>query len=267
MRAAAPPAAFAERSYARGDVIWSERPLVALQAARSRGSVLACACCLARLGGANGHLAAAARRASRAQAAAAPHPALPPLPLAPAIGAPPARAAVACARGCGELFCDDECASRADSEGHRLLCVGPLDEEHELYRFKCHALAAGEDAYLLAAQARPSRDAPSSRSWGSAATGVLVACADAAMPRRSCWRARSAPCRTVPRRRTRSHPSTHSGESAFRVTLSHGGVASSALIDSLENAPCRFTQLWAVVACRRACRGECGGASAAACAS
>jgi SWI/SNF-related matrix-associated actin-dependent regulator 1 of chromatin subfamily A len=159
MRAGAPPVAVAARAYARGEVIWSERPLVALQAARSRGSVLACACCLARLGGADGHLAAAARRSGRMEAAAAPPSALPPLPAAPALGAPPARAAVTCARGCGELFCDASCAARADAHGHRLLCVGPLDEDHELYRFKCHALAANEDAYLLAAQARPTRRA------------------------------------------------------------------------------------------------------------
>ena len=68
MRAGAPPVAVAERAYARGDVIWTERPLVALQAARSRGRVLACAACLARLGGADGQLAWATRRASRAEA-------------------------------------------------------------------------------------------------------------------------------------------------------------------------------------------------------
>lgn len=38
--------------------------------------------------------------------------------------------------------------------GHRLLCVGPVDDEsHPLYQFKVHALECGEDSYLLAAQA------------------------------------------------------------------------------------------------------------------
>jgi hypothetical protein len=163
MRPAAPPAGeAATHALSRGDVAFAEAPLVALQTARSRSRVLACAACLACLGGADGQLALLRGHASRADAAAAPPAALPPLPGAPRLtrGAAEGSSAAApcvCARGCGEVFCSAACASAADAAGHALLCVGPLDEAHPLYRFKCHALAAGEDAYLLAATVRAQR--------------------------------------------------------------------------------------------------------------
>ena len=146
----------AERPLQRGDAAVPPcRPLVLLQSASNRSSVLACAACAAGLGGADGQAALLAGGVTRADAAAAPPPftslALP-HPLAP----PPCLSSVSCAAGCGELYCSDGCAATAAARGHRLLCVGPCeDDTHPLVRFKVRALSSrspGEaDAVLLAA--------------------------------------------------------------------------------------------------------------------
>lgn len=57
-----------------------------------------------------------------------------------------------CQLGCGEVYCGAECCARALEDGHRLLCVGPLDStSHPLYKFKEFALETCEE-FLLGAQ-------------------------------------------------------------------------------------------------------------------
>jgi hypothetical protein len=64
-----------------------------------------------------------------------------------------AAAAVArCELGCGAAYCSAACRSAA-APCHQRLCVGPVDEEHALYRFKLAAYSSGALAeFTLAAQ-------------------------------------------------------------------------------------------------------------------
>ena len=51
--------------------------------------------------------------------------------------------AARCSRGCGQAFCDERCRDASERVGgHDLICVGPVTEEHALYRFKLLAFAS-----------------------------------------------------------------------------------------------------------------------------
>lgn len=57
-----------------------------------------------------------------------------------------------CELGCGTAYCSVACRSAA-APWHHLLCVGPVDEDHALYRFKLAAYSSGALAeFILSAQ-------------------------------------------------------------------------------------------------------------------
>ncbi|CAK9084680.1 unnamed protein product, partial [Durusdinium trenchii] len=56
-----------------------------------------------------------------------------------------------CTQGCGEMYCSEACRDAHFQQCHNLLCVGPLQAEDPLVRFKHHALEHA-DTLLLAAQ-------------------------------------------------------------------------------------------------------------------
>ena len=47
-----------------------------------------------------------------------------------------------CVQNCGSLYCSRECRSADVQAGHGLICVGPVDQEHPLYKFRLQAVQA-----------------------------------------------------------------------------------------------------------------------------
>eukprot|EP01044_Picomonas_judraskeda_P014897 COSAG03_NODE_2426_length_2784_cov_6.354190_2_plen_202_part_00 len=67
-------------------------------------------------------------------------------------GRAPAATVTRCGLGCGTAYCSAACRSAA-APCHHLLCVGPVDEEHALYRFKLAAFSSGAlPEFTLSAQ-------------------------------------------------------------------------------------------------------------------
>ena len=76
-------------------------------------------------------------------------------------------AALACPRGCGELYCGAACRRRAEARGHFYLCCGPLTAAHPLYRL----------ALLAVTEACPALRAASAllvRHWCGDAAGAAA---------------------------------------------------------------------------------------------
>lgn len=60
-----------------------------------------------------------------------------------------------CDNGCGNIYCSRVCRERAVRDGHNLLCVGPVNEDHPLYKFRLLTMQAPEEIQMemcLAAQ-------------------------------------------------------------------------------------------------------------------
>ena len=119
-----------------------------LQLGAGRRCAPCCAACGAPVGGPGDQLALLAGRLQRA-------------------GLAGRGGALACARGCGELYCGAACRRRAEARGHFYLCCGPLDAAHPLYRL----------ALLAVTEARPALRTASAllvRHWVGGAAGAAA---------------------------------------------------------------------------------------------
>ena len=87
--------------------------------------------------------------------------------------APGSGGGTVCELGCGEAYCGHECRAAAAPCHHRL-CVGPVEEDHPLYRFKLAAFSSGAFAqFTLAAKLAVMSAVAGS---GSAGTSATVCC-------------------------------------------------------------------------------------------
>ena len=134
---------FAARSFARGDVVFGEAPALLVQDADNRSVVRACASChafLRRKGrpmmttdeveGSEGSEGGIGRGGAACGTRG---------------GGEAGDDECECAQGCGEAYCDSKCRDRHAADGHRILCVGPLDTwDHPLAKLK---LAAARDEH------------------------------------------------------------------------------------------------------------------------
>jgi hypothetical protein len=129
---------YAARTFAAGELMWKEPPVLAMQDVESRQYPLlsrVCGHCLAFLGTAGlqfAHYDHVLRPTS-----------CPPVGYGPDV-------AVECGFQCGELYCGEGCRAAAFEQHHRLLCVGPLTEKHPLVLFKRRAIECS-DLFLFAA--------------------------------------------------------------------------------------------------------------------
>ena len=133
--------------------IASFQPLCGVQLDR-HGNALCCAACFAPLGDANAQLNwARCSPVERTRAACAPHSSSSASCLPPLQSSEQKPPAVPCTHNCGEIYCDAACLDDAKRHGHRLLCVGALeDETHPLFQFKLNALQSERSpTYSLAA--------------------------------------------------------------------------------------------------------------------
>ena len=163
----------ATREFKRGELMWRERPLLAMQDSASctdRFVVRACGFCLRTLGSLEEQAAHYAA-------------------LLGSNAFPEYVGATRCRHRCGELYCSRACQQSAWERHHRLLCVGPLSSnEHELVRV-CRVLRACCVVCLLGfadsvcAHSRRNRRCSSS---GSQSTGVTCTCLRHSVSVRSC---------------------------------------------------------------------------------
>eukprot|EP00873_Tetraselmis_striata_P025291 jgi/Tetstr1/445555/TSEL_033328.t1 len=157
---------FATRDIASGEVIFTEKALAGMQQAENRAFVLACAHCHRFTGSLALQAGLLGSKISRAEIAgkAIDNSNLPDVSyLQPgqnaACSADAAKAAateaavIPCPAGCGEVYCSQACLEADSSNGHALLCTGPIDDaDHPLVRFKGHACETN-DIFLLAGRA------------------------------------------------------------------------------------------------------------------
>eukprot|EP00931_Biecheleriopsis_adriatica_P017905 TRINITY_DN12691_c0_g1_i1.p1 TRINITY_DN12691_c0_g1~~TRINITY_DN12691_c0_g1_i1.p1 ORF type:complete len:488 (-),score=122.30 TRINITY_DN12691_c0_g1_i1:23-1486(-) len=151
VRAADPPKGFglfATAGCAAHTQMFTEEPLFVMQHTGNRRVVAACARCCGFIGSVQAQLEVLFGEARFA-------------PLLASLGDMPRRwqeaagegsgTLVRCTQGCGEIYCSEACRDMHFQHSHNLLCVGPLQEDHPLLRFKYHALEHA-DTLLLAAQ-------------------------------------------------------------------------------------------------------------------
>jgi len=133
---------FAEKDFAKGEVIFTEKPLCAMQHVENRAAAWTCGNCFAFLGSLESELINLQMYCG--------------LPTNTKFRLPQSNSAptqyVDCSGGCGEKYCSEECRNQSYVEHHQLLCVGPItDPMHPLVLFKQYAIANNE-LFLLAAQ-------------------------------------------------------------------------------------------------------------------
>eukprot|EP00124_Ichthyophonus_hoferi_P000148 Ihof_evm12s5 gene=Ihof_evmTU12s5 len=135
---------FTVTGFKQGDCILQEAPLVAIQC--NRDDLVTCASCFKPIGSVQLQMDIASRECSRNDVMD--HESwdmgvdMDEAKLTEVI--------IPCPLGCGEYYCSVECCERDFAQGHRLLCVGPLDStDHPLYQFKAHAYTNHEE-FLMA---------------------------------------------------------------------------------------------------------------------
>lgn len=135
---------FAEKDFVKDEVIFTEKPLCAMQHVENRATAWTCANCFAFLGSLEAQLANLQMHCG--------------IPTNDSVRLPhsssfkPHTSFVDCSGGCGEKYCSEECRQQSYMEHHQLLCVGPItDPHHPLVLFKQYAIANNE-LFLLAAQ-------------------------------------------------------------------------------------------------------------------
>lgn len=109
----------AMRSIRRGDVIFSESPILFLQSVPNRQDDLVCAACAKFVGTIGTQLSLLSRESQR-------HEHLNDFPRFPNdVCLSPM---YPCLNQCGEVYCSDDCRSLHHTDGHYLLCTGSISE-------------------------------------------------------------------------------------------------------------------------------------------
>lgn len=136
---------FATRAFKEGDVVFRERPLVAMQDLANKREVVACSCCLKFIDLGTELLRLVKDEPHGRKSA---HDAVVQVPR----GGPEGWC---CTAKCGELYCSEACRDEHVRRGHRCLCVGHVsDEDAEndpLVQYKILA-AQSNEILLLAAE-------------------------------------------------------------------------------------------------------------------
>ena len=164
-------AMFAAQSMQPGEVVFSERPLAAMQSVAQRSDVLVCEYCMRFIGTLELQADLVARRCSPANLT-------PPTWTLPGTAtllaslrdgcAVPSGSSdssgnsdtdtastlggvVGCPQGCGAVYCSEACQRADYDHSHRLLCVGPCTSVTDPpMRFKTHAVQNNEILLLAA---------------------------------------------------------------------------------------------------------------------
>eukprot|EP01112_Ceratiomyxa_fruticulosa_P017696 TRINITY_DN5568_c0_g2_i1.p1 TRINITY_DN5568_c0_g2~~TRINITY_DN5568_c0_g2_i1.p1 ORF type:complete len:415 (+),score=70.45 TRINITY_DN5568_c0_g2_i1:278-1522(+) len=131
------------RNIVKGEVIYTERPFVAVQHVRNRSEAWTCGYCFRFLGNLND------QTNKLCQHLKLPHPKN--LPPHPKFNFAPTQV-FECFSMCGECYCSEACRTQAWNLHHQFLCVGQITSaSHPLFRFKTHSIESNE-LFLLAAQ-------------------------------------------------------------------------------------------------------------------
>jgi len=133
---------FSKRQFAPGEVIFTEMPLISIQHPVNRRMTVNCAQC-------NRFVGSPADQISRYIPHAGNNDFIPPTLRTTCTGEPIRFSdTVYCPSGCGEVYCSQTCCTESFSQFHRAMCVGPLENDHPLVKFKKHSLEHYDELVL-----------------------------------------------------------------------------------------------------------------------
>ncbi|EGC38772.1 hypothetical protein DICPUDRAFT_75630 [Dictyostelium purpureum] len=136
---------FAEKTFEKGDVVFSERPLFSVQHVYNRATAWTCGNCFRFLGSLNKQMLHYRKVFGIREQSELPEFDFPPYTFQTKV--------FSCFAKCGEKYCSEECRNEAFYNHHQVLCVGEqTPENNPMYLFKKHSIDTNE-LFLLAAQA------------------------------------------------------------------------------------------------------------------
>lgn len=131
----------ATRSFRKGEVLWKERPSVAIQSLENVGKIESCGRCFRTIGTLEHYVMRAVGSETEISSLVWDD-----RPYELAVNS------CECVWSCGIRYCSRRCADADMKDGHSLLCTGPLESsDHPLVRFKRYAVKHNE-IFLLAAK-------------------------------------------------------------------------------------------------------------------